>query len=237
MYADSVRNFSPMVSARVLASHTVLATAAISLAACAPTTPQLVTASAAAAASPAPLPAPPAPTMAGQAGAPPPGAKPEAEARPESLTCFDRTGRRWNEPVPSPATLVVPNASQPPSSGKINTAGRVLAGARGTVRACFQAVLNEDPSVTGTMTFTLHVVADGVVEHACVGPTGTIAQTAAVPCVGEALVALRFAPPEQPENAPPASRRATVTGSFSFTNTGRARENTGTSGADQPRAM
>lgn len=134
----------------------------------------------------------------------PPSAAPARSAAvlplPERLTCNDRTGRVWEEGRGVPAA--------PPPAAKDPSADRVIAAARGPIRACYQGALKKDPSAEGRTAFLLHVGADGAVDWWCVGPVGTIATTTAVPCIASSLAGLRFAQPK--------GGAATVGGSFSF---------------------
>ena len=157
---------------------------------------------------------PPSPASAPQPSAERPRAPPSAASTPvpsviplpERLACTDRTGRTWDEPRLASGMETAPTAQ--PEKG--SPADRVLAASRGEIRACYQVALNNDACTEGRTAFRLHVVADGTVEHWCVGSTGTVATSTAVPCIATTLASLRFA---RPENG-----AATVTGSFSFVN-------------------
>lgn len=160
---------------------------------------------------PSPPTGPPASAQARLPTAPPSSASPPvpiaaATPLPERLACTDRTGRTWDEPRLAPGTEAVP--TPPPAKG--NPADRVLASARGEVRACYQVALNNDACTEGRTSFRLHVGADGAVERWCLGAAGTIATSTAVPCIASTLAGLRFPPPE--------NGAATISGSFSFVN-------------------
>lgn len=162
-----------------------------------------------AAVSPAPAPAPAQTPSTERSPGPSPVAPALASSAipfPEQLACTDRTGRSWVEPRLEPGTQAAPA----PTPAKGSPAERVLATARGEIRACYQAALNKDACTEGRTAFRLHVGADGGVERWCVGGVGTIATSTAVPCIASTLAGLRF--------DPPGNGAATVSGSFSFVN-------------------
>lgn len=97
--------------------------------------------------------------------------------------------------------------STPSSTSPIPNAPRVLAGARGRVRACYQRALANNPDEKGRAQYAIRVAPSGEVQNATVTGTGIGAQTVA--CIQGGLRALVFDPPE--------GGGATVTGAFQLT--------------------
>jgi len=95
------------------------------------------------------------------------------------------------------------------SVGKVSGADRVLAAARGRVRACYQSGLNTDPEMEGKVSFTLSIGASGSVSSANVTPSGNITG-GVISCIQSVLQGLAFDAPED--------GTATMAGSFSFVN-------------------
>jgi hypothetical protein len=100
------------------------------------------------------------------------------------------------------------------SVGKISGADRVLAGARGRIRGCYQAGLNTNPDMEGRVTFTISVGGSGSVSSASATPSGTLSG-GVVSCIQGVLRGLSFDPPE--------NGAATVSGSFSFVNSNKGK--------------
>lgn len=100
------------------------------------------------------------------------------------------------------------------SVGKISGADRVLAGARGRVRGCYQSGLGTNPDMEGRVSFTISVGGSGSVSSVNVSPGGTISG-AVVSCINGVLRGLNFDPPD--------GGAATVAGSFSFVNSNKGK--------------
>jgi hypothetical protein len=100
------------------------------------------------------------------------------------------------------------------SVGKISGADRVIAGARGRVRACYQAGLASNPDMEGRVSFTLSIGGSGSVSSASVSPGGSIGGSV-VGCIQGVLRGLSFDAPE--------GGAATVSGSFSFVNANKGK--------------
>lgn len=100
------------------------------------------------------------------------------------------------------------------SVGKISGADRVLAGARGRVRACYQSGLGSNPDMEGRASFTLSVSGSGSVSSANVSPSGTLSG-GVISCIKGVLSGLSFDPPE--------GGAATVSGSFNFVNSSKGK--------------
>jgi hypothetical protein len=98
--------------------------------------------------------------------------------------------------------------------GKISNADRVLAAARGRIRACYQNGLNSNPDMEGRVSFVVSVGGSGAVSNANVTPTGTISGSV-VSCIQGVLKGLNFEPPE--------GGAALVNGSFNFVNSNKGR--------------
>ncbi|HEU4410511.1 MAG TPA: AgmX/PglI C-terminal domain-containing protein [Polyangiaceae bacterium] len=98
--------------------------------------------------------------------------------------------------------------------GKISNADRVLAAARGRIRACYQNGLNSNPDMEGRVSFVVSVGGSGAVSNANVTPTGTISGSV-VSCIQGVLKGLNFEPPE--------GGAAQVNGSFNFVNSNKGR--------------
>ena len=95
------------------------------------------------------------------------------------------------------------------SSGKISGAERVIAGAKGRIRGCYQSGLNSNPDMEGRVTFTLTIGGSGSVSNASVSPSGSLSG-GVVSCIQGVLRSLNFDAPE--------GGAASVTGNFSFVN-------------------
>jgi hypothetical protein len=95
------------------------------------------------------------------------------------------------------------------SSGKISGAERVIAGAKGRIRGCYQAGLNSNPDMEGRVTFTLTISGAGSVSNASVSPSGSL-NGSVVSCIQGVLRSLNFDAPE--------GGAASVNGNFSFVN-------------------
>ena len=93
------------------------------------------------------------------------------------------------------------------SVGKIDGAERVLAGARGRIRGCYQAGLASSGDMTGRVAFTVTVDGSGGIQSVNATSSGTLSG-GVVQCVSGVLRSLRFDAPE--------SGAAAVAGSFSF---------------------
>ncbi len=100
------------------------------------------------------------------------------------------------------------------SSGKISGADRVLAGARGRIRGCYQSGLNSNPDMEGRVSFTLSISASGSVSSASASPSGSLSG-GVVSCIQGVLRSLSFDAPE--------GGAATVSGSFSFVNANKGK--------------
>lgn len=100
------------------------------------------------------------------------------------------------------------------SAGKISGADRVLAGARGRIRGCYQAGLNSNPDMEGRVSFTLSISGSGSVSNASASPSGSLSG-GVVSCIQGVLRGLSFDPPE--------GGAATVSGSFSFVNANKGK--------------
>ncbi len=100
------------------------------------------------------------------------------------------------------------------SVGKVSNAERVLAAARGRVRACYQNGLNSNPDMEGRVSFVVSIGGSGSVSSANVTPTGTINGTV-VSCIQGVLKGLNFDAPE--------GGAATVNGSYNFVNSNKGK--------------
>jgi hypothetical protein len=100
------------------------------------------------------------------------------------------------------------------SVGKVSNAERVLAGARGRIRACYQSGLNSNPDMEGRVSFVVSIGGSGSVSNANVTPTGTI-NGSVVSCIQGVLKGLNFDAPE--------GGAATVNGSYNFVNSNRGK--------------
>ena len=100
------------------------------------------------------------------------------------------------------------------SVGKVSNAERVLAGARGRIRACYQNGLNSNPDMEGRVSFVVSIGGSGSVSNANVTPTGTI-NGSVVSCIQGVLKGLNFDAPE--------GGAATVNGSYNFVNSNKGK--------------
>jgi hypothetical protein len=100
------------------------------------------------------------------------------------------------------------------SVGKVSNAERVLAGARGRIRACYQNGLNSNPDMEGRVSFTVSIGGSGSVTNASVTPGGTIGGSV-VSCIQGVLKGLNFDAPE--------GGAATVAGSYNFVNSNKGK--------------
>ncbi|HEU4535398.1 MAG TPA: AgmX/PglI C-terminal domain-containing protein [Polyangiaceae bacterium] len=100
------------------------------------------------------------------------------------------------------------------SVGKVSNAERVLAGARGRIRACYQNGLNGNPDMEGRVSFVVSIGGSGSVSNANVTPTGTISGSV-VSCIQGVLKGLNFDAPE--------GGAATVNGSYNFVNSNKGK--------------
>jgi hypothetical protein len=98
--------------------------------------------------------------------------------------------------------------------GNINGAERVLAGARGRVRSCYQTGLATNEAMEGRVSFTIAVGGTGAVQSVSTSPSGSLS-SGVVSCVQGVLRGLAFEPPE--------NGAATLTGSYAFLNGSRGR--------------
>lgn len=100
------------------------------------------------------------------------------------------------------------------SVGKVSNAERVLAAARGRIRACYQNGLNSNPDMEGRISFVVSIGGSGSVSNANVTPTGTI-NGSVVSCIQGVLKGLNFEAPE--------GGAATVNGSYNFVNSNKGK--------------
>lgn len=100
------------------------------------------------------------------------------------------------------------------SVGKVSNAERVLAAARGRVRACYQNGLNSNPDMEGRVSFVVSIGGSGSVSSANVTPTGTI-NGSVVSCIQGVLKGLNFDAPE--------GGAAQVNGSYNFVNSNKGK--------------
>ncbi|MCU0681184.1 MAG: AgmX/PglI C-terminal domain-containing protein [Polyangiaceae bacterium] len=100
------------------------------------------------------------------------------------------------------------------SVGKVSNAERVLAAARGRIRACYQNGLNSNPDMEGRVSFVVSIGGSGSVSNANVTPTGTI-NGSVVSCIQGVLKGLNFEAPE--------GGAATVNGSYNFVNSNKGK--------------
>ncbi len=100
------------------------------------------------------------------------------------------------------------------SAGKINGAERVLRGAQGRIRGCYQAGLGSNPDMEGRVSYTLSISGSGSVSNASVSPSGSLSG-GVVSCIRGVLSGLSFDPPE--------GGAASVSGSYSFVNANKGK--------------
>jgi TonB family protein len=77
--------------------------------------------------------------------------------------------------------------------GNISNAALVVASMRSAFRACYQALLDQEPKASGTVKLSIKVGADGNVTSATATPSGNV--DGAVECVRERALRAKFDPP------------------------------------------
>lgn len=110
--------------------------------------------------------------------------------------------------VKGPTQSMTGSFNVPP--GRISGAEATLGGARGRVRACYQAVLQQNPDMEGNVSFSLSVGSTGNVVAVSASPSGSITGGVAS-CIQGVLRTLHFDSPE-------GGAGATITGSYRFLN-------------------
>lgn len=151
-----------------------------------------------------------------------PAEKPPSSSPPAPLDQCE--GEAPEEPAPAPAKRRESDSSPVvrfcgDADERVRGADRVINGARGQIRRCYQDGLNADPDNEGSVAFSLDVGADGTVPRICWSRRGSLSPTV-VQCITSALKAVRF--------DPPAGGRATVGGSFSFVNVNKGKNHPAT---------
>ncbi len=104
------------------------------------------------------------------------------------------------------AEIAVISVGASPPIANVNVV--IAGGARARARGCYQRGLAQDPSLAGSVAFTLAVGPDGDVMNVTMAPNGNISGQV-VACIQSVLRSLRFAAPE--------GGGATVRGSFRLT--------------------
>lgn len=122
------------------------------------------------------------------------------------------TGERTAIAAPKPTMT---DGVAPPIGGTISGYDRVLRGARGRVRRCYETGLGSNVEMEGRLSYVLTVSASGAVAGVRVTPSGTLS-SAVASCVEGALRGLVF---DGPENG----LSATITGSYGFVNSAKNR--------------
>ncbi|MFT3768305.1 MAG: AgmX/PglI C-terminal domain-containing protein [Minicystis sp.] len=84
---------------------------------------------------------------------------------------------------------------EPPSvSGNVPDAGRVVAGMRGALRACYKHALDEDPNMRGSVRVTVSVAPNGEVKSAQAANNGL--SSSMIACVTRVVRGAQFSAPE-----------------------------------------
>ncbi|APR81135.1 Hypothetical protein A7982_06482 [Minicystis rosea] len=93
------------------------------------------------------------------------------------------------KPVGGKSSIEAPNVI-----GTVPDAGRVVAGLRGPLRACYKHALDEDPNMRGSVRVTASIAPNGEVKSAQAAGSGL--SSSMIACVSRVVRGAQFGPPE-----------------------------------------
>lgn len=94
---------------------------------------------------------------------------------------------------PSPIKTTIGDASGELGGLTVDEAMRVIRSRAGIYRACYQKELNRSPGIAGTLSVTIQIGGDGVVQKSTV-KAGTLSNDVVLTCIENNFARLRFPP-------------------------------------------